>query len=333
MGICKLFFRIAHYLNENLDQLAKASLEDIAARYRPYAYIGARKHLREFVQEQAQEIGIDPAQWFGTNEWQKDSGAFPDFVLACEPHSPLGNGALLELKDSAGDQIASFNSTLPSARKHISRLTKMVRTAVQNYESKRGCACPDERDCFYLVRTKNKNQDACRLSIVQGTFFETIPNQELLKSLWKDLLEQSGVPIEQHKEILDYLAKLERNQIAESRVIERAAIKPRLRIMSEVVADANPHRYQEIGERTVNLILKALSEDSSESLVQWILHCFSTDNLPAKPVSDDVFVVSDDSGCQVNCRIAWVEHKLNGLHLVVQVRLDRRDGTVRASAD
>jgi hypothetical protein len=52
MGICKLFFRIAHYLNENLDQLAKASLEDIAARYRPYAYIGARKHLREFVQEQ-----------------------------------------------------------------------------------------------------------------------------------------------------------------------------------------------------------------------------------------------------------------------------------------
>jgi hypothetical protein len=86
-------------------------------RYRPYAYIGARKHLREFVQEQAQEVGIDPAQWFGTKKWQSDSGAFPDFVLACEPHSPLGNGALLELKDSAGDQIASFNSTLPSARK------------------------------------------------------------------------------------------------------------------------------------------------------------------------------------------------------------------------
>jgi hypothetical protein len=156
MGVCKLFFRIAHYLNENPHQLASASLEDIAAQYCPYAYIGARKHLREFVQEQAQEVGIDPAQWFGTKKWQSDSGAFPDFVLACEPHSPLGNGALLELKDSAGDQIASFNSTLPSARKQISRLTKMVRTAVQNYESKRGCACPDERDCFYLVRTKKK---------------------------------------------------------------------------------------------------------------------------------------------------------------------------------
>ena len=333
MGVCKLFFRIAHYLHENPHQLASASLEDIAAQYRPYAYIGARKHLREFVQEQAQEVGIDPAQWFGTKKWQSDSGAFPDFVLACEPHSPLGNGALLELKDSAGDQIASFNSTLPSARKRISRLTKMVQTAVQNYESERGCACPDERDCFYLVRTKNKYPDTCRLSVVQGTFFETIPNQELLKSLWKDLLKQAGVPAEQHMEILDYLAKLERNEVAKSRRIKRAAIKPRLRIMSEVVADANPHKYQEIRERTVNLILKAPSEGGRESLERWILHCFSTDNLPAKPVSDDVFVVSDDSGCQVNCRIAWVEHKLNGLHLAVQVRLDRRDGTVRASAD
>jgi hypothetical protein len=327
MGVCKLFFRIAHYLHENPHQLASASLEDLAAQYRPYAYIGARKHLREFVQEQAQEVGIDPAQWFGTKKWQSDSGAFPDFVLACEPHSPLGNGALLELKDSAGDQIASFNSTLPSARKQISRLTKIVRTAVQNYESEHGCACPDERDCFYLVRTKNKYPDTCRLSVVQGTFFETIPNQELLKSLWKDLLKQAGVPAEQHMEILDYLAKLERNEVAKSRRIKRAAIKPRLRIMSEVVTDANPHKYREIGKRTVNLILKAPSEGGRESLERWILHCFSTDNLLAKPVSDDVFVVSDDSGCQVNCRIAWVEHKLNGLHLVVQVQLDGGDGS------
>ena len=332
MGVCKLFFRIAHYLNENPHQLASASLEDIATQYRSYAYIGARKSLHEFVREQAREVGIDPAQWFGTKEWQKDSGAFPDFVLACEPHNPLGNGALLELKDSAGDQIASFNSTLPSAQKQISRLTKMVQMAVQNYESKRGCACPDERDCFYLVRTKNKSPDACRLSVVQGTFFETIPNQELLKSLWKDLLEQSGASIEQYQEILEHLANLERNQIAESRVIERAAIKPRLRIMSEVVAEANPHRYQEIGERTVNLILKAPPEGGSESLEQWILHCFTTDNLLAQPVSDDVLAISDDSGCQVNCRIVRVEHKLNGLHLAVQVRLDRGDGTARLNA-
>lgn len=70
MGICKLFFRIAHYLNENPEQLTDASLEAIAAQYRPYAYIGARNQLHQFVQEQAQEVDTDPAQWFGTSEWR-----------------------------------------------------------------------------------------------------------------------------------------------------------------------------------------------------------------------------------------------------------------------
>jgi hypothetical protein len=103
--------------------------------------------------------------------------------------------------------------------------------------------------------------------------------------------------------------------------------------MSEVVTDANPHKYREIGERTVNLILKAPSEGGRESLERWILHCFSADDLRVRAVSEDVIIISDDSGGQIKCWLLRIEHKLNGLHLAVQVRLDRRDGTVRASAD
>lgn len=320
MGICKLFFRIAHYLNENPEQLTDASLEAIAAQYRPYAYIGARNQLHQFVQEQAQEVDTDPAQWFGTSEWRKDSGAFPDFVLACEPHNPLGNGALLELKDSAGDQIASFNSTLPAARKQISRLAKMVQTAVQHYEFRRSSTCPDERDCFYLVRTRNKDQAACRLSVVQGTFFETIPNQELLKLLWKDLLDQAGVPTAHHQEILNSLAKLERDQIAQSRVIARAAVKPRLRIMSEIVAEANPHRYSEIEGQTVNLVLKAPREDSDSGISQWVADQFSADYLRAQLVSGNTMTISDENH-SIACHVIPVKHALNGLHVVVQAKL------------
>jgi hypothetical protein len=91
--------------------------------------------------------------------------------------------------------------------------------------------------------------------------------------------------------------------------------------MSEVVADANPHRYQEIGERTVNLILKAPSEDGSESLVQWIIHCFSTDDLLAQAASGDALIVSDAASGEIKCRIVRIKHKLNGLHLAIQVRL------------
>jgi len=177
----------------------------------------------------------------------------------------------------------------------------------------------DERDCFYLVRTRNKDQAACRLSVVQGAFFETIPNQELLKLLWKDLLDQAGVPIAQHQEILNSLTKLERDQIAQSRVITRAAVKPRLRVMSEIVAEANPHRYSEIEGQTVNLILKAPREDDS-GISQWVTDQFSADHLRAQMVSDDTMTISDEDH-SIACRVVPVKHALNGLHVVVQAKL------------
>jgi hypothetical protein len=320
MGICRFFFQVACYLRGNPEQFTQATLETICRQYQPYAYIGSRKQLVNFILSQSQAVGIDPAQWFSTGNWQKDSGAFPDFVFACEAHNPFGNGVLLELKDSAGAQIASFNSTLPSAQKKISHLTKMVKNAVQYYDSQYGCSCPDDRDCFYLIRTDKKNTEKCRFSVVQGTFFETISNRELLKSLWKKLLEQAGVPTQQHQGILDYLAKLERDEIAKSRVIEGAAVKPRLRIMSEVITEANPHAYKEIGERTINLILKAPSEDSNQTCKDWIIDCFYQENL-AVCVLSDTLRVSNGSGCDMECRIFSIKHELNGLHLVVQLQL------------
>lgn len=131
-------------------------------------------------------------------------------------------------------------------------------------------------------------------------------------------MEQAGVPTQQHQGILDYLAKLERNEIARSRLIEGAAVKPRLRMMSEVVSEANPHRYTEIGERTINLILKAASEDSNQTCKDWILKCFRKEKL-AVCVLSDTLRVADGSGCDMECRIFPIKHKLNGLHLVVSV--------------
>ena len=177
MGICRFFFQVACYLRRNPEQFTQATPETICTQYQSYAYIGSRKQLVNFTLSQSQAVGIDPVQWFGTGDWQKDSGAFPDFVFDCEAHNPFGNGVLLELKDSAGDQIASFNSTLPSAQKKISHLTTIVKNAVQYYESRRGCSCPEDRDCFYLIRTDKKNPEKCRFSVVQGTFCETVPNR------------------------------------------------------------------------------------------------------------------------------------------------------------
>jgi len=316
MGICKLYFCIAHYLKQHPDHLTGKSLEELASQYRPFAYIGARRSLREFVKIEAESVGTTPEAWFGRGDWDKDSGAFPDFVLGCEAHNPVGNGALLELKDSKGKQIASFNSTLPSACKRISQLTKLVREAIQHYEEKQNSgnvAYPDERDCFYLLRTMSDNPVQCRISIVQGTFFETIPNQQLLRSLWQEVLQQANIPEEQQQQVLDHLAKLERDEIAQSRLIERASVKPRLRIMSEVVADANPHLYEPISARTVNLILKAPTENVDEdTLGEWLADCFKRDNLQVSLSKNTLIIYG------INYKIFTIYHKRNGLHLVVQ---------------
>jgi hypothetical protein len=141
-----------------------------------------------------------------------------------------------------------------------------------------------------------------------------------LKLLWKDLLDQAGVPTAHHQEILNSLAKLERDQIAQSRVIARAAVKPRLRIMSEIVAEANPHRYSEIEGQTVNLVLKAPREDSDSGISQWVADQFSADHLRAQLVSGNTMTISDENH-SIACHVIPVKHALNGLHVVVQAKL------------
>jgi len=259
---------------------------------------------------------MEPSEWFGTNNWNRDSGAFPDFVLACESHNPFGNGALLELKDSKGKQIASFNSTLPSAKKRVSHLTKLVREAVSRYEERQNCSCADERDCFYLIRTMKNNPNDCRLSIVQGTFFETIPNSELIRSMFRDIFEQAGVP-ESLLEALEYLSQLDRSEIAQSRRISKASVKPRLRIMSEVISEANPHTYPEILARTANLVIKSPSEDMEiDDALEWVINIFNNDRVKFQKHDTEIFLSCE--GYHIKFDIKLINHRKNGKHIVVQ---------------
>ncbi|MCS6772982.1 MAG: hypothetical protein NZ693_02580, partial [Thermoflexales bacterium] len=266
--------------------------------------------------------GALAARWYGRSDWRVDSGAFPDFVLAWEERGILGDGALVELKDSRDQSIASFNSTLPSARKRISTLTDLVRDAVDRYErcaSLRPDERPDERDCFYLVRTRKSEPRECRLSLVQGTFFETLPNNELLKALWKQVLDQAEVPAELQEKLSPYLSQLERADIAQTRQIEGASVKPRLRIMSEVHSEGNPHRYAEITPRSVNLIVKLPEECADlrgDDLIRrssgWILELFRADGVAAsakEPAHDQLVLAGE-----LRAQLKLIRHRRNGLH-------------------
>ncbi|GIV04671.1 MAG: hypothetical protein KatS3mg016_0246 [Fimbriimonadales bacterium] len=326
MGVFRLYAEIASHLVLKPQDLDQISLDAMAALYSPYAYIGNRKSLKELVLEEAKQLKSCPslqgeqseeelaACWFGRKKWQTDSGAFPDFVLAYEKTGLLGDGALLELKDSRGAGIASFNSTLPAARKQLRTLVPLVTQSVQRYE--KCCQCgPDERDCFYLIRTHKQCSKQSRVSLVHGTFFETLPNQDLLAHLWQDVLRQANAPDELLGQIIPYLAQLDRAEVAQTRQIEKASVKPRLRIMSEIHAEGNPHTYPEIPPRSVNLIFKQPEGIDENGLVEWVSDCFGKDRCVVRRLNKE-FELELNSAFKAE--VKKIHHRRNGMHIVIQ---------------
>lgn len=324
MGAFRLFVSVASAVASKPELLTDRSLEELASLYEPYAYIGSRHTLREGVfrdavriaqcaKERGDTLEDAVAWWYGTRKWRIDSGAFPDFVMAWEGTGAVGDGALVELKDSRSGAIASFNSTLPSSHKKLEALTELVKDAVRRYETcLQGREGPEERECFYLVRTHRAKPQLCRLSLVQGSFFETLPTSELLTSLWEQVLEQAKVPPKLRGAIISYLSQLGREDIAQTRQIARASIKPRLRIMSEIVREGNPHAYPELTPRSINLILKLPEElvrcpteqDRAQRSWAWIEDQCQKESIA--PLQASEFALK------------LVQHRRNGLHLVLQ---------------
>ncbi len=126
MAIFRMFADIVSALN--LEELTSASLDKIACAHAGYAYYGNRRTLKDEIRRRVVDIrqrnkncslttlpDDDETlvqEWFQGRNWEKDSGSFPDFVLEYTGTGLLGDGAIIELKDSKGGQIASFNSTI-----------------------------------------------------------------------------------------------------------------------------------------------------------------------------------------------------------------------------
>jgi hypothetical protein len=367
MGALRLFTRIVQALDREPERAAGDGLDQIAAEYQDFAYIGSRRTLRDVVLQQARLMrerlqGIedhdltrvqqsnadlagrlkkltrrlegsdlsDPemaAEWFG-RAWEKNSGLFPDFVLAWDDRGTFGNGALLELKDSRGDSIASFNSTIPTRFKSLEDVediggSSLVATAaaLRDYpHSASGEHRSSQRHCFYLVRTRGGDAGNVRISLLEGSFFETLPKNALLEEVWGQIIRESEIPETQRAQMINWLGRLKQRDIAQSRTIRKASVKPRFRIMAEAHGDANVHRYPEIGPRTVNLVLKREPDYSWEWVhAQLVKEGFSRAAL--HPQGDSLDVIPDNGGPLVRLRPILIHHRLNGEHLVLQYQL------------
>ncbi|WP_145973218.1 hypothetical protein [Thermococcus barophilus] len=208
-----------------------------------------------------------------------DSQAFPDFMFkSIFENSRLIGGEILELKDSKGGSIASFNSTIPTeykTLKEIERLNgskgKIVIKIAEIFD--KNSSYPEwktyKRKCFYLIRTHKKDENKVKVSIVEGAFFETIPEKDLISTMFQNIFNKHAkeYPIpdkvkENASQVFQYLT--DHSLISFSQDIPKASIKPRLRIMAEAKNEGNPHweKYN-IPSKTLNLIIKADNESKT----------------------------------------------------------------------
>lgn len=203
------------------------------------------------------------------------SEQFPDFIFKMRKDSGnLACGSLLELKNSKGGSVASFNSTLPTRYKNLDEidvingknLVSRVASIIDKKLSSEKNYRTFERRCFYLVRTYAEKKDKVKISIVDGSFFETVPKEHLIYQMFLKILrdhlkkKEIKIPseiIHQIEKALSYIT--DQTIIASSQIIEKASVRPRLRIMAEVHSEGNPHShfYPEISERSLNLIIEA----------------------------------------------------------------------------
>lgn len=265
-------------------------------------------------------------QWFG-KQWEKDSGVFPDFLLGLDANATFGNGTLIELKDSKSDSIASFNSTIPTRFKSLNdvkRISKrtLVLNAAQLYDfplSVDPSYLSVPRACFYLIRTQSKNQDKVRISLVEGSFFETLPKEDVLERVWDQVLVAAGIPSDNRSQIVELLASLEQAEIARSREIKGASIKPRLRLMAEVHKEAKIHSYPEIHPRTINLVIKRESGFDET----WLQKEFAKEGYETQVwrENEQTFILLDDGRHKTRLHYTVITHRRNGEHIVLQYSL------------
>ncbi len=226
---------------------------------------------------------------------------FPDLVLRTNQNDPtFQGGEFIEIKDATTSyNIASFNSTIPSAYKNID---DYVGTSSKLYEAILEADGNDpyhliSREVYYLIRGRQRKDDTnCKVCLVQGGFFETLSVTENIKSaLNKSLREamaESDIKGDDYEESINDVLSFnwKREHLSRVRHHEKSSISLRMRVMTEVVKEANvlnENQYPDITDNTLNMLVPAHTEARYEELarvaIQKMSMAFGLDNNALPP--------------------------------------------------
>ena len=240
----------------------------------------------------------------------RNDGIFPDMAIRLNKDKNIFTGGeLIELKDSDSYTVSSFNSTIPSRSKEISKIITGENSIIKQQMISAGndiYSLP-VRDVYYLVRGRKQNN--IKVCLVYGSFFETIRIEELISQSFSQVLEErlkeSGEEIsKEFKNILLSIFSQQEN-FSKVRNVEKASVKLRFRIMTEVKAEGNilnPKKYPEIKDDTLNFILPCHHDEEEKNILS-----------KAK-------IVFDKSGLE-QFDIFKIKHHFNGHFLVLQTSI------------
>jgi hypothetical protein len=200
----------------------------------------------------------------------KSAGKFPDMAIRLNPGGgTLMGGELIELKDSKSYAFPSFNSTIPTGRKKIADVITGENSSIAQQMEQAGddIASLPVRDVFYLVRGIRKGHT--KVCLVHGSFFETVAIEDLIAGAFDQVLKErldhtGGSLSDEAREKLTLLFSSQKS-FSKVRSVERASVKLRFRVMTEVKAEGNilnSEKYPEIKDGTLNLILPCDGGDS-----------------------------------------------------------------------
>lgn len=202
----------------------------------------------------------------------RNKGQFPDLAIKINKSDALFTGGeLIELKDSKSYVVSSFNSTIPTGQKEISKVIKGKNSVIKKRMEDAGddiYSLP-AREVFYLIRGKRKGN--VKVALVHGSFFETVKISDLISQSFEQVLQErlTAKGLSANSDIKDLLAEMfsEQESFSKVRNVDKASVKLRFRIMTEGKAEGNilnPRKYPEIKDDTINLVAPVRSAQDEE---------------------------------------------------------------------
>jgi len=206
----------------------------------------------------------------------RNEGIFPDMAIRLNKNKSIFiGGELIELKDSDSYTVSSFNSTIPSRSKKIEDIITGENSIIKQQMEEAGndiFSLPI-RDVYYLVRGRKKSHT--KICLVYGSFFETISIENLISQSFSQVLEERLK--ESEKEVSDEFKQTllsifsQQENFSKVRNVEKASVKLRFRIMTEVKAEGNilnSKKYPEIEDNTLNFVLPCHNDEDGKNILR-----------------------------------------------------------------